>query len=84
MHEVMLIFIREGEERSYHWTPYTPKAVVIDNHLPRQPLISSYVPDWPLPPRVYIIRSSVGKWDGAPAPIYARVYTRKTDTCRLR
>ena len=33
---------------------YTPKAVVIDNHLPRQPLISSYVPDWPLPPRVYI------------------------------
>ena len=29
-------------------------AVVIDNHLPRQPLISSYVPDWPLPPRVYI------------------------------
>ena len=26
--------------------PYTPKAVVIDyNHLPRQPLISSYVPD---------------------------------------
>ena len=24
---------------------YTPKAVVIDNHLPRQPLISSYVPD---------------------------------------
>ena len=25
---------------------YTPKAVVIDNHLPRQPLISSYVPDW--------------------------------------
>ena len=34
--------------------PYTPKAVVINNHLPRQPLISSYVPDWPLPPRVYI------------------------------
>ena len=33
---------------------YTPKAVVIDYHLPRQPLISSYVPDWPLPPRVYI------------------------------
>ena len=33
---------------------YTPKAVVIDNHLPRQPLISSYVPDWPLPPRVNI------------------------------
>ena len=33
---------------------YTPKAVVIDNHLPRQPLISSYVPDWPLLPRVYI------------------------------
>ena len=33
---------------------YTPKAVVIDNHLPRQPLISSYVPDWPLPPCVYI------------------------------
>ena len=33
---------------------YTPKAMVIDNHLPRQPLISSYVPDWPLPPRVYI------------------------------
>ena len=28
--------------------------MVIDNHLPRQPLISSYVPDWPLPPRVYI------------------------------
>ena len=25
--------------------PYTPKAVVIDNHLPRQPLISCYVPD---------------------------------------
>ena len=24
---------------------YTAKAVVIDNHLPRQPLISSYVPD---------------------------------------
>ena len=33
---------------------YTPKAVVIDNYLPRQPLISSYVSDWPLPPRVYI------------------------------
>ena len=33
---------------------YTPKAVVIDNHLPRQPLISSYVPHWPLPPRVNI------------------------------
>ena len=30
--------------------------VVIDNDLPREPLISSdlYVPDWPLPPRVYI------------------------------
>ena len=28
--------------------------MVIDNHLPRQPLISSYVPDWPLPLRVYI------------------------------
>ena len=41
---------------SFNWikTTYTPKAVVIDNHLPRQPLISSYVPDWPLPPRVYI------------------------------
>ena len=25
---------------------YTPMAVVIDNHLPREPLISSYVPDW--------------------------------------
>ena len=24
---------------------YTPKAVVIDNHLLRQPLISFYVPD---------------------------------------
>ena len=33
---------------------HTPKAVVIDNHFPRQPLISSYVPDWPLPPHVYI------------------------------
>ena len=29
-------------------------AVVIDNHLPRRPLILSYVPDWPLPPRAYI------------------------------
>ena len=28
--------------------------MVIDNYLPRQPLISSYVPDWPLPPHVYI------------------------------
>ena len=37
---------------------YTPNAVVIDNHLPRQPLISSYVPDWPLPPRVYILSES--------------------------
>ena len=27
-----------------HYCSYTPKAVVIDNHLPRQPLISSYVP----------------------------------------
>ena len=33
---------------------YTPRAVVIDNNLPILPLISSYVPDWPLPPRVYI------------------------------
>ena len=29
-------------------------AVVIDNHLPRRPLILSFVPDWPLPPRAYI------------------------------
>ena len=36
------------------FTWYTPKAVVIDSHFPRQPLISSYVPDWPLPPGVYI------------------------------
>ena len=43
---------------------YTSKAVVIDNHLPRQPLISSYVPDWPLPPRVYIQWES---GDGAPS-----------------
>ena len=42
------------ETRCLHHETYTPKAVVIDNHLPRQPLISSYVPDWPLPPRVYI------------------------------
>ena len=33
---------------------YTPRAVVIDNNLPIKPLISSYVPDWPLPPRVHI------------------------------
>ena len=33
---------------------YTPMAVVIDNDLPREPLISLYVPDWPLPPGVYI------------------------------
>ena len=33
---------------------YTRMAVVIDNHLPRRPLILSYVPDWPLPPRAYI------------------------------
>ena len=33
---------------------YTPMAVVIDNHLPRRPLIWSYVPDWPLLPRAYI------------------------------
>ena len=35
---------------------YTPIAVVIDNDLPREPLISLdlYVPDWPQPPRVYI------------------------------
>ena len=26
-------------------TIYTPMAVVIDNHLPRRPLILSYVPD---------------------------------------
>ena len=37
---------------------YTPMAVVIDNHLPREPLISTYVPDWPLPPRVYILSES--------------------------
>ena len=37
-----------------HHLGYTPKTVVIDNYLPRQPLISSYVLDWPLPPRVYI------------------------------
>ena len=43
---------------TFHVTEYTPKAVVIDNHLPRQPLISSYVPDWPLPPRVYILSES--------------------------
>ena len=46
---------------------YTPKAVVIDNHLPRQPLISSYVPDWPLPPRVYI------PWESEMA-LRARIY----------
>ena len=28
-----------------HPHPYTPMAVVIDNHLPREQLISSYVPD---------------------------------------
>ena len=37
-----------------HVITYTPMAVVTDNDLPREPLISSYVPDWPLPPRVYI------------------------------
>ena len=51
-------FIADGQTKSscnvHQLTMYTPKAVVIDNHLPRQPLISSYVPDWPLPPRVYI------------------------------
>ena len=46
---------------------YTPKAVVIDNHLPRQPLISSYVPDWPLPPHVYL------PWESEMA-LRARIY----------
>ena len=51
---------------------YTPMAVVIDNHLPREPLISSCVPDWPLPPRVYSLSESE-------MVFRARI----TDTCRL-
>ena len=47
------VFFHEPHSFPY-MKPYTPMAVVIDNHLLRQPLISSYVPDWPLLPRVYI------------------------------
>ena len=37
-------------------------AVVIDNHLPREPLISSYG-DWPLPPCIYIpLESEMALW----------------------
>ena len=46
--------VHSSGKTTHHTYKYTPKAVVIDNHLPRQPLISSYVPDWPLPRRVYI------------------------------
>ena len=51
---------------------YTPTAVVIDNPLPRKPLSSSYVPDWPLPPRLYI-RSEREM----------ALQARMTGTCRL-
>ena len=49
-----VVYILDCSGREALIRVYTPKAVVIDNHLPRQPLISSYVPNWPLPPRVYI------------------------------
>ena len=51
---------------------YTPMAVVINNHLPRESLISSYVPDWPLPPHVYI-----------PSESEMALQARITDTSRL-
>ena len=51
---------------------YTPTAVVIDNPLPRKPLISPYVPDWPLPPRLYI-----------PSEREMALQARMTGTCRL-
>ena len=51
-------YIPFSESLAIFYHPYTPMAVVIDNHLPRRPLILSYVLDWPLPPRAYILSES--------------------------
>ena len=57
---------------------YTPMGVVIHNHLPRKPLISSYYNMFPTDHcrLVSIFRRKV-RWHSE------HVYTRITDTCRL-